>query len=42
LLKAREAYEAVLHFMPTVFLMGSESKEIKRKLERLKSELRHH
>jgi len=42
LLRAREAYEAVLPFMPTVFLTGSESKEIKRKLERLKSELRHH
>jgi hypothetical protein len=39
-LKAREAYDSVLHFMPRVILTVSQSKEIKRKLERLKSELR--
>ena len=39
---ARKAYEAVLRFMPTVILTVNQSKEIKRKLERLKSELRCH
>ena len=39
LLRAREAYEAVLHFMPTVILTLSQSNEIQSKLDRLKSEL---
>jgi hypothetical protein len=38
-LKAKEAYDSVLHFMPRVVLTVSQSKEIKRKLERLKTEL---
>jgi hypothetical protein len=40
LLNAKKAYEAVLRFMPDVILTTSQSKEIKGKLERLKSELR--
>ena len=35
LLRAREAYEAVLHFMPTVILTLSQSNEIQSKLDRL-------
>jgi hypothetical protein len=37
---AKKAFEAVLRFMPGVILTTSQSKEIKGKLERLKSELR--
>jgi acetylornithine/succinyldiaminopimelate/putrescine aminotransferase len=40
LLNARTAYEAVLRFMPGVMLTTSQTKELKKKLERLKKELR--
>jgi len=40
LLNARKAYEAVLRFMPGVMLTTSQTEELKKKLERLKKELR--
>jgi len=40
LLNARKAYDAVLRFMPGVMLTTSQTKELKKKLERLKKELR--
>jgi len=40
LLNARKAYEAVLRFMPGVMLTTRQTEELKKKLERLKKELR--